>query len=190
MVCLTTIKTASEIGRSSASGPTQVGKSSSSRVRSLDIKHQIRRLLLPNQPTSPQPGSPQGARSAEVEVPKPSYQQPSITEIDKQAGALYEQKRFADAAPLYDQACNGGGRGVDCKRLGSMYEHGDGVRKDYSQAATLYSKSCIAGDKSGCDVLIIPMYMNGTITEQDASRAEIFFSPMPAMQVMLMVVPV
>jgi TPR repeat protein len=125
-------------------------------------------------PINPQSENAQGPKPAQVEVLKPSIQQPSIVEIDKQAAAFYDQKRYADAAPLYDQACSGG-LGGDCKRLGSMYEHGDGVTKDYSQAATLYSKSCIAGDKSGCDALI-PFYVNGIITAQDSSRVEILFS--------------
>ena len=109
-----------------------------------------------------------------MEVQKPSVQQQSITEIDKQASSLYDQKRYAEAAPLYDKAC-AGGLGADCNRLGTMFERGDGVAQDFSQAATLYSKACVAGDKAGCDALI-PMYAKGTITAQNASQVETLFS--------------
>ncbi|MFZ1085433.1 MAG: protein kinase [Terracidiphilus sp.] len=163
----------SQTGKSQPEQPQQVSQADQVLGSLFGHKTPNAQITTPK-PTNQQSGSFQGLKPAQVEVLKPGVQQLSIAYLDKQAGSLYDQKRFADAAPLYDQACTGG-LGSDCKRLGSMYEHGDGVRKDYSQAATLYSKSCIAGDKSGCDALI-PMYMNGIISEQDASRAEILFS--------------
>jgi TPR repeat protein/tRNA A-37 threonylcarbamoyl transferase component Bud32 len=125
-------------------------------------------------PTNPTPNTPQGPKPAQVEVQKPSAQQSSIAEIDKQAVAFYDQKRFSDAAPLYNQAC-AGGLGGDCTRLGSMYEKGEGVGQNNSQAVSLYSKGCVTGSAGGCDNLVL-LYKKGGTSAEDSTRVVALFS--------------
>jgi TPR repeat protein/serine/threonine protein kinase len=119
--------------------------------------------VLPLQPKPPQ-----------IEPPPPSVLQPSTAEIDKQARVLFDQKRYEEAAPLYDQACVGG-LGRACNWLGLMYQHGDGVVKDNSHADTLYTKGCTAGEAGACANIGF-MYTVGSGVPQDYSQAAIFFS--------------
>jgi TPR repeat protein len=99
----------------------------------------------------------------------PPTPKPTIAEIGQQAETLYDQKRYADAAPLYDQACTGGSI-VACGDLGFMYLTQQGVALDYSRAATLLGKSCDAGDSQSCNNLG-SMYQNGQGVAQDYSQA-------------------
>jgi hypothetical protein len=85
----------------------------------------------------------------QVENPAPPAQTPSIPEIDRQAITLWNQKRYADAIPLFNQACSGG-KTDSCYRLGLMYDFGQGVTQDSSRAAAFYSKSCNAGIGAAC----------------------------------------
>ena len=92
-----------------------------------------------------------------------------LAKIEQQGEALYKDARYAEAAPLLDQACTGGS--VDaCSFLGSMYEKGNGVTKDYSKAATLFSKSCDAGNADGCNGLGL-MYGSGRGVAKDDYKA-------------------
>jgi hypothetical protein len=84
-----------------------------------------------------------------VENPNQPAQAPSIPEIDRQAIALWNQKRYADAIPLFNQACSGG-KMNSCYHLGLMYDFGQGVTQDYSRASAFYSKSCNAGNGAAC----------------------------------------
>jgi S1-C subfamily serine protease len=66
-------------------------------------------------------------------VVKGDVQAHHLAKIEQQGEALYKNARYADAEPLLAQACTGGS--VDaCSYLGSMYEKGNGVIKDYSKA--------------------------------------------------------
>jgi TPR repeat protein len=56
-----------------------------------------------------------------------------IAEIEQEAGSLYNQKRYADAGPLFVQACDGGEMKA-CNYLGYLYREGLGVPQDYSEA--------------------------------------------------------
>jgi len=92
-----------------------------------------------------------------------------LAKIEQQGEALYKDARYGEAEPLLAQACTGGS--VDaCSYLGSMYEKGKGVTKDYSKAVTLYSKSCDANTAGGCNGLGV-MYGSGKGVAKDESKA-------------------
>ena len=80
---------------------------------------------------------------------KPPVASVSIADVGRQAEAFDQQKNYAAAAPLYDQAC-AGGNPVACRQLARMYTLGLGVAKDDSRAVTLYTKACDAGNPEGC----------------------------------------
>jgi TPR repeat protein/tRNA A-37 threonylcarbamoyl transferase component Bud32 len=126
------------------------------------------------QPSNPKATSNQEPKPTQIEAQKPPAQPQNIPQMTKEADALYNQKRYAEAAPIYDRTC-AGGQGTDCNRLATMYERGDGVAKDNSQAGTLYAKACFAGIGEGCDALI-PMYAKRILTAQDVSRIDALFS--------------
>jgi TPR repeat protein len=96
-----------------------------------------------------------------VENPNPSTQPLSIPEIDRQAIALWSQKRYSEAIPLFNQACSGGNAG-SCYHLGLMYDFGQGVAQDFPRAATFYSKSCNAGNGAACyNLSMLQQYQPG-----------------------------
>jgi TPR repeat protein/tRNA A-37 threonylcarbamoyl transferase component Bud32 len=134
---------------------------------------QVTHPLVNNVPSVPNvvPSQP---KPSQVESATPSVPQPSMAEIDKQARVLFDQKRYGEAAPLYDQACSGG-LGRACNWLGLMYQHGDGVVKDNSHADTLYAKGCAVGEANACENIGF-MYTVGNGIPQDYSQAAIFFS--------------
>jgi TPR repeat protein len=67
----------------------------------------------------------------------------------KKGSALAEQKRYGEARPLFQKACDGGDM-VGCFDLALLYDNGDGGSQDYSQARTLYQRSCDGGDMNAC----------------------------------------
>jgi hypothetical protein len=73
-------------------------------------------------------------------------------ETARKAELLYKDERYAEAIPLLEVSCTSGIMAA-CKRLGSMYDEGKGVAKDYSRAFALYSRACDSGDAGGCNSL-------------------------------------
>jgi len=73
-------------------------------------------------------------------------------ETARKAELLYKDERYAEAIPLLEVSCTSGIVAA-CQRLGSMYDEGKGVAKDYSRAFALYSKACDSGDAGGCNSL-------------------------------------
>jgi hypothetical protein len=133
---------------------------------------------LPKQPSvTPLEQNEQGGRSTTSmldTVVKGDVQTHHLTEIEQKGEALYKEARYAEAEPLLAQACTGGS--VDaCSYLGSMYEKGDGVTKDYSKAVNLFSKSCEGGNADGCDGLGY-MYGNGKGVAKDEGRAALLYT--------------
>jgi TPR repeat protein len=96
-----------------------------------------------------QPEVQQEPKPLQAENPTPPAQTPRTAEIDQQAVALWKQKRYSDAIPLFNQACSEG-KMKSCYYLGLMYDFGQGVTQDYSRASAFYSKSCNAGNGSVC----------------------------------------
>jgi len=94
-------------------------------------------------------------------------------DIKNKAEALYDDKRYVEAAALFKQACDGG-NSASCNHLGFMYRSGEGVTQDYSRAYALFSEACNAGSTGGCDNLGI-LYDKGWGVTQDSSRAAAIF---------------
>jgi hypothetical protein len=115
---------------------------------------------------------PQGAGPAEGS--KQSVQKPDFAAMSRQADALYDQKQYAQAAPLYDRACDGGDA-AGCGNLGLLYANGMGVAQNYAQAAALLSKACDGGYAGGC-VNLGFLYENGSGVAQNYSQAAAAYS--------------
>ena len=116
----------------------------------------------------PQPEAPAQPNPTSAEGPKPPVRSLSAAEAEQQAETLDKEKRSAEAAPLYDQACAGGNPQA-CRQLGGLYLAGKGVAKDTARTATLYTKACEGGDAIGCIDLGV-LYEKG-IVPHDRHRA-------------------
>jgi len=121
--------------------------------------------------TPPAPPVIQPPAAAETKSPPASV---SIAEVERQAEAFDQQKNYAGAAPLYDQACTGGNPAA-CRQLARMYASGQGVSKDESRAVPLYSKACDGGNAEGCMNLGV-RYMNGRGVARDDAQALTLFT--------------
>jgi TPR repeat protein len=100
-------------------------------------------------PSAAQPEVPQEPEPVPVENHSSPAQLTTIAEINQQATALWNQKRYSDAFHLFNQACIGG-EANSCYYLGLMYDFGQGLPRDSSRAAALYSKSCNSGNGAAC----------------------------------------
>ncbi len=89
-------------------------------------------------------------------------------------GSFYEKDHeYSDAFSLYEKSCKDGYMG-GCVSLGSMYEHGKGIKKDYSKSVRLYSKACDNNIPQGCRHLG-SMYKEGNgVKKNDFKAAELF----------------
>jgi TPR repeat protein len=87
----------------------------------------------------------------------------------KEGQTLYDLKRYEEARPLLQKACDGGNM-AGCARLGHLFDYGQGVTQDSLRAISLYEKACDAGEMSGCGELS-GFYNNGAGVAQDYSRA-------------------
>jgi len=82
---------------------------------------------------------------------------------EQQAEALFKQKHYFDARPLFEQACTGGEMRA-CSFLGYLCAKGIGGEQDLQKASVVYQKACDKGTLSSCASL-------GTIY-QDAGNNE------------------
>ena len=87
--------------------------------------------------------------------------------------SAYKSKDFAQAAELYQKACDGGER-KGCTNLGLMYYNGQGKAKDLDRAAGLFKRACDAGGTGGCLNLGL-MYSRGESVPKDPQRAADLF---------------
>jgi hypothetical protein len=101
---------------------------------------------------------------------KPPAQKPNIKDIASQAWDLGQQKRYSEAAPLYDQACTGGDASA-CSSLAYMYVQGRGVARDKSKSTVLYAEACDKGDTYITCLLAGNSYCDGKDVAKDGSRA-------------------
>ena len=67
----------------------------------------------------------------------------------KQGKQLDNQKRYTEAAQLYNKACTAGNM-KGCAHLGVLYANGTGVFKNKNRAVSLFQMACDAGDMFGC----------------------------------------
>jgi uncharacterized protein len=91
----------------------------------------------------------------------------------KEGRALYDQKRYEEARPLFEKSCDGGDM-TGCDWLGFLYENAQGVSRDYVQARTLYQKACDSGNIDACKNLG-SLYDNGNGVTQDYAQASAFY---------------
>jgi len=97
------------------------------------------------QPASQYPATSQSPATA----PLGTSSTPDLTEIEQEATALYKQRRYSEARPLFDQACNGGEMSA-CSYLGYLYAQGLGGARDTKKAREVYEKACDNGTLSSC----------------------------------------
>ncbi|MCX6075550.1 MAG: tetratricopeptide repeat protein [Campylobacterales bacterium] len=90
------------------------------------------------------------------------------------AAAQYKNGNEIKACELYSKACDDGNAN-GCRRLGTLYSNGEGVRKDKKKASELYGKACNSGDNNGCWMLGF-MYNVGDGVKQDKIKASELFS--------------
>ena len=109
----------------------------------------------------------------EIDHSRPVGAKANPIDIKNKAEALYDDKRYVEAAALFKQACDGG-NSASCNHLGFMYRSGEGVTQDYARAYALFSGACNAGSTGGCDNLGI-LYDKGWGVTQDSSRAAAIF---------------
>jgi len=121
--------------------------------------------VLPARPTIPQP-HPADPLPSINRVPTDSVDPNSTA---KSAIALYNQKQYALAEPLFERACDEG-HADSCDYLGWMYQHQLGVAQDYSRARDLYHKACDSGSFAGCNNLGY-LYQARLGVAQDYGRA-------------------
>jgi TPR repeat protein len=86
-----------------------------------------------------------------------------IAATEKNAEALFKQKHYSDARPLFEQACTGGEMRA-CSYLGYLCAKGLGGLRDLHEARVVYQKACDQGTLSSCASL-------GTLY-QDAGNSE------------------
>ena len=94
-------------------------------------------------------------------------------ELAGEANRLILQKRYSEAKPLAEQACDGGAAD-GCDNLGLLYEHGWGVSRDYAQARSFYEKACDGGSAIGCSNLGV-LNENGLGVARDYAQAASLF---------------
>ena len=81
----------------------------------------------------------------------------------------YNKGEFDKAAKQWQRGGNGGD--IDsCTNLGTLYENGQGVARDYNKAAALYKHACDSKDAIGCYNLG-GFYERGQGVEQDYTKA-------------------
>ncbi len=98
-------------------------------------------------PSVAQPDVPQGP--VPWEETSPPAQPTTSAEAGQQAIVLWNQKRHAEAFPLFNRACNDR-EPVACYYLGVMFDHGQGLAQNLSRARELYLKACQAGNEAAC----------------------------------------
>jgi hypothetical protein len=96
------------------------------------------RSVAPNrlEPTSTSASSPPAPKA-------------DLAALDQQADALYKQKRFSEAAPLYEKLCNSG-KANDCGRLAAMYGNGVDLPADTTRSLEFTTKACNGGLADDC----------------------------------------
>jgi hypothetical protein len=102
-----------------------------------------------------------------------------LESVALQARDLVEAKRYSEALPLAQRACNGGIMN-GCNILGMIYGNGWGVARNLALARSLYQTACTGGEVSGCGNLgylyvrglgVPPDVAKGTALLQEACNA-------------------
>jgi serine/threonine-protein kinase len=117
-------------------------------------------------PAAPKPEMPPQPLQTPLEDTKLPLPTSETTALRMQASKLFNQDKYADAEPLFEQACDGND-GRACLGLGWMYEHELGVKLDMPRAVALYLKACAAGVADGCSSAGYLYYAGWGVAEDD-----------------------
>jgi len=126
----------------------------------------------PNAPDNQKTIPPKETISAKAKS-SPSTQSTNAGALRNRGLKMAGEKRYAEARPLFEQAC-AGGNVSSCNDLGYMYQFGQGVTQDNQLAVTLYTKACDRGSGEGCNNLGT-MYLRGIGVQQDGNKAKTLF---------------
>jgi Sel1 repeat len=92
----------------------------------------------------------------------------------KEGRVLVGQKRYLEAKPIFEKACEGGSM-VGCTALGELYNNGyPGVARDFPKARSLYQKACESGAGDACTNLGW-MWENGQGLAKSPEKARLFY---------------
>jgi hypothetical protein len=94
-------------------------------------------------------------------------------ERNQQALTLRDQKKYFEARPLFEQACEGGNYGA-CLDLGVEYQYGQGGPKNMTRAMELYEQSCGNGRMQAC-YNAGNLYKEGDGVAQNNDRARLYY---------------
>jgi hypothetical protein len=111
--------------------------------------------------TAPTVSDPFAAYGGHEVAPAETSAASHVANVEEQAVALFKQKQYKEARPLFEQACNGtdesgfkyAGTAGDmkaCNYLGFLYAKGLGGPRDRSKAQDLYQTACDHGVLSSC----------------------------------------
>ena len=90
-----------------------------------------------------------------------------------QGKTLFDQKRYGEARPLWEKACDGGEMSA-CANLGMLYQDSKSVSQDFANARALFQQACDGGNADGCTHLGL-LYQNGEGAAQDYAQARTLY---------------
>jgi eukaryotic-like serine/threonine-protein kinase len=91
--------------------------------------------------TNPSPKTQESSGSAQQNPTQPSPYD--------QGKSAYDHKQYAEARPLFAQACDGGEMRA-CNYLGYLYAQGLGGARDSEKARTIYQRACEQANLASC----------------------------------------
>lgn len=111
--------------------------------------------------TAPTVSDPFAAYGGHEVAPAEASAATHVANVEEQAVALFNQKQYKEARPLFEQACNGtdengfkyagfDGEMKACNYLGFLYAKGLGGIRDRNKAQDLYQRACDHGVLSSC----------------------------------------
>ncbi len=111
--------------------------------------------------TAPAASDPFAAYGGHEVAPAEESATSHVADVEKQAVALFSQKQYKEARPLFEQACNGTDEngfkyaGLDgdmnaCNYLGYIYAQGLGGAHETKKARDAYQKACDQGTLPSC----------------------------------------
>jgi hypothetical protein len=115
------------------------------------------------------PHQPKSGRTSTNAPANPSLgTSPQTDEL--RARQLMQAKRYSEALPFANRACNEGVMN-GCNILGMLYGNGFGVAQNYARARSLYQEACNGGEVSGCGNLGY-LYVGGLGVPQNVAQGK------------------
>jgi len=111
--------------------------------------------------SAPTTSNPFAAYGGHEVAPAEASTASHVADVEKQAVALFSQKQYKEARPLFEQACNGtdengfkyagfDGKMKACNYLGYLYAQGLGGPHETKKARDAYQKACDQGILPSC----------------------------------------